>query len=171
MDIDANFQVSVGENEGFEAARRVTELYRDASFSHAAKVLKSGNDWEQAQAVIDDFDRKIDTAEQKFHDEYDARVETVRKRRIDEAGSKSFDQPTPVSRDRFDGDAINRQSHREVKFDHEREIDQLLDDRQAKLDGLMEKACRRDELRGHAKEQFRDATDRRSGPDRRQRER
>ena len=134
---------------------------------HAAQFLKKGSDWEQVDRIIKSQEAQRADLNDKYRNEYDTRVEIVRKRLVKEAGEFDFNHPNPGSRDKFDGEANIRQAQREVRHDHERVMQQSHDTQDNKILALTESARQRDLPRGMATEQFNHVKDRRNEPDRR----
>lgn len=155
----------------FDITKELEKTFQEAVMRHEARSLKTPEDWARANAVKEDGEKERAAFEEKYRDEYDSRVEIVRKRLIKEAGALGLDHPVPKSRDRFDGEAIKRQAHREVQRDHDRVLQQSRDNEAAKLLALQKEARERERSPSVAqnpiKEQFRAVSDRRTGHDRR----
>ena len=154
-----------------DITKELQKTYRKAVMQNEAKSLKQGQDWQQANTIIERGDAQRANLEDKYGQEYESRVEIARNRLIKEAGELGLDHPAPAGRNKFDGEAINRQAHREVQFDHERVLQQSLDAQNTDMQVLQEKARKRDLLKsmgkGKAKNHFTQANDQRSGLDRR----
>ncbi len=155
----------------FDIETELKKTFDEAVMSHEAKSLRTTEDWQKLVEIRDAATERINEVTERYLDEYDTRVEIVRKRLIDKAGEQNFDHPAPVGRDKFDAKAINRQAHREVQQDHERVIAQIRDDKTTTLETLKDEARQRDlppmQTHGKAKEHFNQARDQRSGIDRR----
>ncbi len=129
--------------------------------------LKEPQDWKEAAAINESCNTDWDKQQDKYNREYDTRVEIVRKRLVKEAGELKLNYPAPGGRDKFDGEDIGRQSHREVQLDHRRVMQQILNKRDKKMRALQEKAHSRDRPEIKLKEQFEQVKDQRQVPDRR----
>ena len=149
------------------------KTYDEAVMQHEARLLTKGEDWQQARTIMERGEVARAATQEKYLNEYDTRVEIVRKRLTKEAGDKNLDHPAPTGRDRFDGDVINRQTHREVRRDHERVLQQSRDTQDTDMQALQETASQRDQSKSigkapaKAKEHFAPASDRRQVPERR----
>ncbi|MCF6200381.1 MAG: hypothetical protein L3J67_13530 [Hyphomicrobiaceae bacterium] len=151
----------------FDITKELQKTFDKAVMSHEAPSLKTPKDWQELTKIRDAATDRISAATQKHFDEYDSRVETVRKRLIDEAAEQKFEYPKPAGRNKFNGTTIISQAHREVQGDHERMIMQIRDDETIALANLQDEAAQRNLPHGKAKEHFNQARDQRSGTDRR----
>ena len=156
-----------------DVTAELQKTFDEAVMQHEAKSLKQGQDWQQARGIIEDGKAEREVFEDQYLGEFDTRVEIVRKRLTNEAGDKNFDHPTPMGRDRFDGEAITRQAKREVEHDHARVLQQSRDNQDTAMDALQGTARRRNLLENpgkapeKVKEPFAQASDRRQVPERR----
>lgn len=167
MPDNANHPLSI------DITKELQKTFDKAIMQHEAKSLTQGQDWKQARTIIERGEKERAAIERKYRNEYDTRVEIVRKRLSKEAGECKLNHPTPKGRDKFDRQAINRQAHREVKLDHKRVLQQSLDKQNHKLQALQDKARKRDQKKQlskstcKARDQFAQVSDRRAAPDRR----
>lgn len=152
-----------------DITKELQKTFNKAVMQHEAKSLKEGQDWQQARVIIRDGETERAALDERYLKEYDTRLEIVRKRLNKEAAMKTLDHPVPIGRDKFESEAIDRQAHREVQFDHERVLQQSLNTQDTSMQALQDKSRKRDLLKskGKAKEQFEKASDRRHAPDRR----
>ena len=141
--------------------------FDEAVMRHEARSLKEGQHWEQAREIMERGEGERAALEDIYLREYDSRVETVRKRLVDDAGKPDLNHPAPYGRDKFDSETLTRQAHREVRSNHDADLQQSLDAQRTELDGLQEKARQTDRPQGKARDDFTQASDRRQGPDRR----
>lgn len=151
-----------------DIAKELQKTFDEAVMQHEARSLKQGQDWRQAREIIERGKADRAMHEDKYAREFDTRVEIVRKRLINEAGSLNHEHPSPGGRDRFDHEAIDRQAHREVRLDHERVLQQSHAAQDQAMLALQEGASQRDvaKTQGKARGQFTTASDRRQQPER-----
>ena len=134
-----------------------------------SRSLTKSKDWQQVRSIMDRGEAGRAKLEERYLDEYDTRVEIVRRRLINQGGELNHNHPAPAGIDKFNGDAINRQANREVRQDHERALQQSRDGQDVEIQSLKHHAGERNrmESKGKAKDQFAQVSDRRDGPDRR----
>jgi hypothetical protein len=127
-------------------------------------------EWSEYRKINEAFDGEKRFASRQYELTYKDRVAEVRKRLIDEAGSKKKDFVHRLfGQDRFNKEAIDRRAQIEVRNDQQNLIDGLDDQRFEALGQLVENASYRKEAREKPRKDFTRATDRRAGRDRRQR--
>ncbi len=134
----------------------------------AAKHL-NGSDWNKYQSIREKFENLKRQEEDRYHTEYDTRVEVARKRLIDKNGQngRAFTWKI-LGSDKFDKAAIDRQANRTVKDDHHKTMAKLEDREIQAIETLTLAAQHRRQLAEKPKREFEQATDWRSGLDRRQ---
>lgn len=148
-----------------EELRRAFEL---ASLRLVAKSITEPHQWQAAARLhmrcTDARTREKDL----YHARYDQRVEVRRRWLIDEAGKVWRDlRPWGEGHDRFDPQASLRQAHNDVRNAHAGRIQRINDYERLELGRIVERARRENAIRGLAANDFQQAADRRSGPDRR----
>lgn len=139
--------------------RRIFDL---AALRLQAKRLRTGQDWQDARAVTERFEKARAREEDAYRREYPVRVEMERRRLIDEAGSKrrEFNHPF-AGRDRFDKDAIQRQAERNVRGAHHARMASLDTEEARGIEAVMNRAEGKTRLKDMAQQEFARATDRR----------
>jgi hypothetical protein len=149
-------------------SEEIRETFRKAALQREAAHGLSGDDWARYRDIQSDHDRRRSQEQRDYQREYDTRVETMRSRLIDQAGTadRTF-APRFLGRDGFDKDAIERQAHRNVRDDHDRALARLEAEKEARLALLMGAAQKRRDLADRLRNDFAEATDRRSGDERR----
>lgn len=104
--------------------------------------------------------------------QYPTRVEVARRRLIDEAAKRGVElKPWWAGDDRFDKAAIQRQAERDVRRAHERRLLRIEEAERQGLRAIVHRSMRENNMRGIAREAFDRAADRRTGLERRDRER
>jgi len=139
-----------------------------ASRKEAAKKLNK-DDWKTYEQIKKTIDGVRQTEEKKYKLEYKARVDAATKLLIDKAGAKTRAFTPPWARnDRFDHTAIINQARRYV-HDHHHKVMSVLDQQETQqIDRLINRSESRAQLREKPMRDFKEAVDRRMGPDRRQ---
>ena len=150
-----------------ETTIELRKVFHEAAMQMEVQTFTHAQDWADATEIKQRHESNRAEFERKYREEYDTRVEVVRKRLIDEAGEFNFDHPSPSGNDGFNGDAINRQANREVQNDHERVLQQSRETEASEMAVLRESTRHRNLPHGKAREAFAMVNDQRKGPDRR----
>lgn len=146
----------------------IRETFRKAALQREVAHGLSGDDWARYGDIQSDHDRRRSQEQRDYQREYDTRVETMRRRLIDQAGTADRTlAPRFLGRDRFDKDAIERQAHRNVRDDHDRVLARLEAEKEARLTLLLGAAQKHRDLGDLLRNDFAQATDRRLGDERR----
>lgn len=152
-----------------EEIRRTFDL---AALRREAASIRTPRLWED----VVDIKRRCQAARTKEKDlyvtRYDSRVETVRRRLVDEAGVITRDfRPGWAGEDNFSPDTTLRQAEREVRERHHSRIGRIDEYERQGLREVVRESMQLNNLEGQAREAFGRATDRRVGPERRGRQR
>lgn len=152
-----------------EEVRRTFDL---ASLRKEASAKYTADEWRTYQEVRRDHAAQRRDLQEEFERDYPSRFEKARQKLIDDAGSKPLDLiPKWLSRDRFDKSAIERQARMSVLRDHRQDV-AVVDKGELKALGEIKKTAeQRQALHQMPTRDFQRATDRRSEPDRRIRQR
>lgn len=144
----------------------IREIFRKAALQHEAARGLGGDDWARYQQIMADHGKRCRDEHRDYDREYQTRVEHVRRRLVDEAGSKRrIFVPRGVGRDTFNSEEIDRQAHRAVHADHLCALAHFEARKEAELNALFAIADKRLALGRKLKEQFEQASDPRSAPD------
>lgn len=148
-------------------SEQLDEVFHRASETFVRGLLKTEQDRIDFDAIGGAARDKQAELTRLYHEQYDARVDDVRKRLLDEAAHWRLTHPSPPGGDVDRAGEINRAAHRTVQTAHEADLQRTRDEAQNAFEGLLERAYHRNQVRGLAVEAFRAASDRRSGEDRR----
>lgn len=146
----------------------IRETFRKASLQHEAARGLNGDDWARYREIQDSHARRYRDEQREYESEYQTRLEQARKHLVDQAGTKRRTLSYRIfGRDGFNSHEIDRQAHRNVHGDHVRSLARLEAEQDTQLNTLFAAAEKRRELGAQLKQQFGEADDRRSGPERR----
>ncbi|MDF1669531.1 MAG: hypothetical protein P1U83_07950 [Roseovarius sp.] len=153
---------------GFSITNELRRTFDLASLRLDAAKRLNGNEWRDYAKIKKDFDAKRQFEERRYRLEYKTRIDAVRKRLINEAGSPVRDYvPFFARRDRFDRPAITRQAQIEVRDSHGKTMASLDQFETRSIDGLLDRADERIRKQPKPARDFEKATDRRAGVERR----
>jgi len=140
-----------------------------ASRQEAAQKLNK-NEFKTYEQIKRTIDGVRQTEEQKYKNEYKARVDAATLRITNKAGAKTRAFKPPWARDdKFNPTANIRQAQREVEDQHHKVMAVLDQQETQQIDRLIERSQYRTQQREKPMRDFKKAVDRRKGPDRRQR--
>lgn len=149
-------------------AQDIRRHFERALMRREAEALKQPQDWDRTNEIKTRYQNEIQQQNRLYEREYDTRFEHRLKALIDKAGSQSRNLvPTFAANDRFNGDDLKRQAHREVQFDHQRRISTLRDREASELSQFLNALSQRDSLSQTASRAFNENAERRKAPDRR----
>ncbi|MCA1241455.1 hypothetical protein LC092_03280 [Stappia stellulata] len=148
-----------------ETLRRTFHL---AALRREMDVLRTGRQREAARRLMHRCEDLRQREIRRFRDLYDTRVERARRRIIDRAGARHRDlTPAFAGEDRFSPADTLRLAQRDVRAAHERRLARIDEIETRGLETLMRGALRQTTLRGTVRADFKRASNRRSGQDRR----
>lgn len=153
----------------FDTEYALQDIFREAVKEHLVLNLTTDADWARFRRISETARDQIEIENKSYRRDYKARIDKARQEILRKAGSLTHDHPTPHGIDRFDKDAINREAQRIVRHDHERRLCTIREQEIGSYEELQRDIRTRDQNKGRARVSFTRATDRRSGPDRRQR--
>lgn len=129
----------------------------------AAKILNA-SEWKELQGIKKKFLNQAKFEKRAHELEYDTRVEVMRKRLSNQAGSKTRDfKRRWFGNDRFDKAAIDRQAHRLVRNQLHQSLGRLEIQETRAINALMDRSEHRQHLREKPKQDFNKKADRRQG--------
>lgn len=129
----------------------------------AAKILNA-QEWKELQAIKKRYADQTNFEKRSFALEYEGRVETMRRRLINQAGEKNTDhKPRFFGVDKFDKAAINRQAERLVRNQHYQVLGHLENQEIREVESLMARCEQRQHQREKPIRDFNRAADRRRG--------
>lgn len=106
--------------------QQIKSTFDLASLRHEASKKLNGDEWKGYQTIRKRHDAERRFVQRNYGDEYKSRVETVRAELLRQRGAKTLDhKPRFAGIDRFDANALNRQSHRTVQNQHQSELSQI----------------------------------------------
>ena len=149
---------------------KIRDIYREAALSQIARKNLKGKEWEQYRKIRENAADQKERLQKDYKSEFDTRVEQERRRLLRSKGSPTqhLKYPKHFGYDQFDKESLNRQANRNVKARHEKRVSSLEKTEEQAVDSLIEKANKRNEKRGQAKNEFNRKVDRRNDEDRRQ---
>ncbi len=137
---------------------------------HDAAQKLNKDEWKSYEQIKKLIDGIRQYEERQYKLEYKTRVESVAKRLISEAGSKTKTFTPPWSRtDKFDKNAIILQARRVVHDQHHKVMSFLDQQETQKIEALVQRSEHNIQQREKPKQDFQKAVDRRSGVERRSR--
>jgi len=132
----------------------IAEMFSNATRQNMVTELRTQDDWDQFKAIDE-------TARQRTRDEIDGyerdrplRLAAARKDIIDEAGSLTFEHPTPFGTNKFDKDEIERQAVARVFNDHQSTLMGIKADEVEAYDTLCADIHVREDVRDFARDAF-----------------
>lgn len=139
-----------------------------AALRREAKAIRTPRQWQEAA----DLQRRCRSArvreKELYATRYQARVQTARRRLVDEAGAiERAPKPSWAGEDRFAPDVTLRQAERDVRRRHEGRIARIEEFEQRELRGIVETSTSLNKLQGQARDAFERVADRRDGQERR----
>ncbi|MGH1464136.1 MAG: hypothetical protein ACRBBQ_02130 [Cognatishimia sp.] len=145
----------------------VTTLFRDATKQNLMQSLKTPEDWERHNE-IEGTAREAERDEKADFDlnKFDLLAEAL-KDVINEAGSKTFEHPTPYGTDKFGRSGNESEALRRVEQGHQNRLTKIRENEGLAYTELKQDIRAREQSRGVATEDFNLVNDRRSAPDRR----
>lgn len=151
-----------------DPGKEIRSLFAKAALEHEAAKNLNGDEWAAYREIQEAHAAQVRREERLYRAEYKTRLETARKRIIDQAGIKTAKLlPRWLGGDGFDSAAIDRQADRNVRHAHERLLSRLDQGKEAALKPLFRGSERREGLRSTARDAFTQAADRRAGQERR----
>lgn len=122
-------------------AEQIKRTFDLASLRYEASLNLSDRDWQTYQRICGRYDEQRFSAERRYREEYDTRVEAARQTLLEKAGKKerSF-IPWFGRTDRFDSAALERQAHREVQGRHRAAMWKLDEQEQDEIRSLLSEA-------------------------------
>ena len=150
-----------------DPGKEIRSLFAQATLQNEAARGLNGDGWAAYQKIQADHAAETRREELKFLSEYQTRFETARRRIIDQGGLKDTKlAPRWFGSDKFDVSAIDRQADRDVLAAHEVLLSRLRQEKDERLNALLAAADDRQKPAELTK-QFRQASERRSGQERR----
>jgi len=151
---------------------KLKAVYDEAALNAAARQGLNSREMHEYQKVITDYKKTYRKEEEAFVNEFQTRFDQERERVINERGSLKHDQLRPHwgQRDLFRNQSVDMQTDRNVRRRHQKRLDSITHERDRQAQELFEKSERRQDRKGHAKNDFNHSRDRRSGEERRNNE-
>lgn len=139
-----------------------------ATLRREAKAIRTPRQWQEAA----DLQRRCRSArvreKELYATRYLARVETARRRLVNEAGSiRREPKPSWAGQDKFAPDVTLRQAERQVRERHHGRIARIEEFERRELRAIIEHSMSRNNIRGQARDAFVRTVDRRENQDRR----
>lgn len=103
----------------------VTTLFRDATKQNLMQSLKTPEDWENFNKIHDDAREAEDREIAAFGLNKSDRIAEALKDVINEAGSKTFEHPTPYGTDKFGRSANEAEALRRVEQAHQNRLTKI----------------------------------------------
>jgi hypothetical protein len=133
-----------------------------ATLRREAKGLRTPRHWQQASELMRRCQSVRVREKDLYATRYDARVETARRRLVNEAGAVRRElKPAWAAEDRFAPDTTLRQAERDVRLRHHARIERVDEFERRSLRELVTTSMRENNRQGQAQEAFIRATDRR----------
>lgn len=146
---------------------QIRDIFHEAVMESASRTLTTADDWAEARQIIEDTERTVDQANQRYSQDYDSRVDQVRAGIMDGTIALDHDLPGPLGRAPVTQDTIDAAAHGIVQRDHQGDLQRIKTQRTDNLSALQDAAEARDQARDMARNAFNDVNDRRSVADRR----
>lgn len=145
--------------------QQLDEMLHKASVSFVRNMLRTDADLAEFKAINQDAATKQEDMNLLYREEYQTRVDEVRKRLYDEAAQVTLDHPAPPGGDNDRAGFIDREAHRLVRQAHAADLQGLREQGQKAFEDLLGRAHRRNQTKGMAVDAFLRASERRSGED------
>lgn len=144
-------------------SKQIRLVFDVAALRQEAATGLNAGEWRQYQNIREQADAKRQSEQRQYTREYQTRFETESKKLIDDGASRRRALVHRwFGRDSYDKAAIDRQAHRNVLHDHQRQM-MRIDEREAtQTETLLAKVRKRNQLRGTPQEEFARATNRQS---------
>lgn len=147
---------------------KIILVFMEASLQREAAMGLRADDWARYREIKEHHERRLAQANDSYLREYDERVAASRRGLIEEAAAKRRPfVPKFLGYDRFDRGEIDRLAHSAVRLQHQTNLEGLEAQNQEEIRELLAGAKDRHELAQRTRQDFAQATDRRSGGDRR----
>jgi hypothetical protein len=146
----------------------LTRSFDLATLRREAKAIRTPRQWQEA-ARLQRRCRSARVREKELYaTRYQARVETARRRLVDEAGSiQRAPKPGGAGEDRFAPDVTLRQAEREVRERHHGRIARIEEFERRELRAIVDNSISRNNLQGQAQDALARVADRPNGQDQR----
>ncbi len=150
-----------------ELELQMAETFRDAVAESIVLELRSDADWTRFKEIKQTAIKNRRKELTNFKRDKPDLLAEARKKLIDKAGSLTLEHPTPMGRDRFAKEAIDRQANRTVENTHQTRLLGITETETKAYETLESDIHTREGLEQRLTRAFARATDRRSEPDRR----
>ncbi|MGX1499819.1 hypothetical protein ACSSV1_004879 [Labrenzia sp. MBR-25] len=142
-------------------SQQLRQSFDLAALRREAAARLSGKEWERRGVICEHYEMQRAFEKRAFNKSYASRVETVRRRLINEAAQNRKDlRPFFAMHDRFDSDALTAQARREVNGELQARLRRLDRLEARSLTKLVETAERRNRLSKKTKSEFTSAAER-----------
>lgn len=148
-------------------SQQLNEVFQQASISYVQNMLRTDQDRAEFETINRRAAENQEDLTRLYHEEYDTRVDAARARLYDKAAQSRLDHPPPPGGETDRATVIDREAHREVRLAHEADLQRSRDEAQQAFEDLLDRAHRRNQVKGMAVEAFLRVAERRSGQDRR----
>lgn len=146
----------------------IRKLFNKAAIQNERTKYLSGSDWAEYRRIEEGYADRVRVETRIYEHEYQDRFEAERKRIIDKGGAKDLNFVHRwFGRDKFNSAVIDREADQAVRMAHDQHLLKLQERKEQELDKLFEFGEYRETVREKIKTDFRNATNRRSGQERR----
>lgn len=145
----------------------VTTLFRDATKQNLMQSLKTDSDWEAHNKIEADAREAERREKEDFSRDKPDLVAKELEKLINQAGSKTFEHPTPYGTDKFNRTTNEAEALRRVEQAHENRLSKIREEEGLAYTALKRGIHAREQSRGLPTNEFNRVNDRRGGLDRR----
>ena len=148
----------------------LNQQFHKASLRTLAKQNLNDHEWNQFQKITERFEKIHDTTEQQHNEHYTLRVDQEHRRLLRERTSpqRHLKYPAWMGYDQLSPQSLKAQAQLNVDKRHDQRLASLNKREKEVVDRLLEKSQTRQQRKGEPTQNFNQATNRRTGIDRRQ---
>lgn len=152
-------------------AQELKKTFHIHALRHEAKHNLTGRQWDQYQQLTDRCQKARDKEETLFKDRFDGRIDQeCRKILRDNAARNRHLKPIGQQDDLFDRASLLKQADTNVRNRHEQRLARITQMEERGIENLLQRSSRANQRTSQSKDAFARAADRRSGKERRVRE-
>jgi len=138
---------------------------------HEAKHLLTERQWDQYQQLTNRCERARDQEQKLFNERFHGRVDQECRKILKDNAAKTRDfKPVGQQDDLFDRASLLKQADRNVRNRHEQRLAKITRTEERGIETLLQRSSRQNQLTGQSKDAFTRAAERRSGNERRVRQ-
>lgn len=153
-------------------SQELKQTFHMHALRREARMLLTGRQWDQYNQLTERCQKASEKEELLFNERFSGRVDQEYRKLLNERTAKTKDfTPIHAQEDIFDKTALLKQADTNVRNRHEQRIAGIQQYEERGIETLLQRSTRENQLTGQSKDAFARAADRRSGEERRMRQR